>query len=96
MAKKQDLAWLDEQEDFNSWDDLVDAVRVQYKINAALHGLLYKHQVSVKDIANVCYQARSDYYGWKKTTKFKPNIVKKTEVKEKQKKVMPGKKKQKK
>lgn len=75
MAKKQTQAWLDEQGELNTWDDLVDEVKLQYRINAALHRMLTKLKVSVKDVANATYQAKSEYYGWKKETGYKPKIV---------------------
>jgi hypothetical protein len=92
MAKRSNQAWQDETGEYNTWEDLVDQVKLQYKINAALQDLLYKHKISVKDIANVTHQAKSAYYGWKKETKFKPTIMSKTDDKPKNKDAKPKKK----
>lgn len=77
MSKKQNEFWVDNTGELNSWDDLIDELKVQYRMNAALNELLYRHKVSVKDIASVLHQAKSEYYGWKKETKFKPTVQKK-------------------
>lgn len=79
MAKKQNDFWVDSTGELNSWDELVDELKVQYRLNAALNDLLYKHKISVKDIAHVLNQAKSEYYGWKKETKYKPTLQKKVD-----------------
>lgn len=74
MAKKQEQVWVDELGDLNTWDEVVDAAKVQNKINYSLHRLLIHHKVPAKEVANAIYQARADYYGWKKEVRYRPTI----------------------
>lgn len=76
MAKQKDQLWRDNTGDLTTWEELIDAYQATSRECAALHALLIKHKLPKRDVDNACYQARAEYFGWKKSSRYRPELVK--------------------